>query len=141
MLIDEPTALCVDPILAIVGSLHGDSESKRLGLGMYQVSHFGGSHFMPKYEDYPEDLGDIDCYGVCDYPAQVLERCPMLGEHPKRSFVVIFHRLLKKDEDESGGWRWHKWGEYIGDQKPQREYLHDEPEIEEVWTYHIHEKP
>jgi hypothetical protein len=38
-----------------------------------------------------------------------------------------------------GGWRWHKWGPYIGTQEPKCEYIHDEPEIEEVFTYHVYE--
>ena len=33
------------------------------------------------------------------------------------------------------GWRWHKWGPYIGTQDPQCEYLADEPEIKEVFVY------
>jgi len=49
-------------------------------------------------------------------------------------------RVIRKDlEPTDGGWRWHKWGEYIGTQNPQMEYIHDEPEIEKVYVYHIYE--
>jgi hypothetical protein len=41
---------------------------------------------------------------------------------------------------EESGWRWHKWGEYIGLGKPTREYLNDEPEFADgIYTYHIFE--
>lgn len=51
--------------------------------------------------------------------------------------LQVLTRLLKSEESSDGGWRWHKWGEYIGTHKPQCEYLHDEPEIEEVWVFDV----
>ncbi len=32
----------------------------------------------------------------------------------------------KANEGKGGGWRWHKWGPYIGSLNPQYEYLDDE---------------
>ena len=32
----------------------------------------------------------------------------------------------KGNKGKGGGWRWHKWGEYIGKLNPQCEYLDDE---------------
>jgi hypothetical protein len=37
------------------------------------------------------------------------------------------------------GWRYHKWGDYIGSQNPQSEYLYDDTHIDAVWTFHIYE--
>jgi hypothetical protein len=48
--------------------------------------------------------------------------------------------VIKANQSHEGGWRWHKWGEYIGKYEPQYEYLYDEPEIEKVYVYHIYEK-
>jgi hypothetical protein len=46
-------------------------------------------------------------------------------------FVISFTRVLKSNQPSAGGWRWHN---------SQREYLHDEPSISEIFCYHIMEK-
>jgi hypothetical protein len=57
-----------------------------------------------------------------------------------RRFTLAFTRVRKRDQPDEGGWRWHKWGEYIGEKSPQYEYLYDEGnEIEEVYCYHVYE--
>lgn len=54
---------------------------------------------------------------------------------------MILTPVRKADQTHDGGWRWNKWwGPYIGSQRPQFEYLYDEPEIDEVFCYHIYEK-
>ena len=80
---------------------------------------------------------DFSSYGVCDHPRQVLEKYPSLATCPGK-FAITCVRLRKEWEEPGGGWRWHKWGEYIGTQDPQCEYLAHEPVIEEVWTFHIY---
>lgn len=77
-------------------------------------------------------------YGVSDSLQQVVERYPMIDEDP-RPLVVIGSVIRRDAQPAYGGWRWHKWGEYIGVHEPQCEYLHDEPEIEQVWVWHIYE--
>ena len=53
--------------------------------------------------------------------------------------IVISVTEMRKDEQpEDGGWRWHKWGEYIGKQEPKCEYLYDEPNIDSVYVFHIY---
>lgn len=88
-------------------------------------------------EEYPEDLG-IHCYGVCDAPEQVLWKSNIV--RAERIFVVLCSSIEKDPNNAGlgGGWRWHKWGPYIGEQDgPTREYLDDEPNIDLVYTYHI----
>ena len=36
-----------------------------------------------------------------------------------------------------GGWRWHKWGEYIGKHNPQYEYLDHESGIDYVLVWKL----
>jgi len=85
-------------------------------------------------------------YGVCDYPAQVAEKYPALLTDARR-FVITFGHVEKDatNKGNGGGWRWHKWGDYIGDKSPQWEYLDDEDEsITEVYTFQIlqlHDSP
>jgi hypothetical protein len=83
-------------------------------------------------EDNPAD------YGVCDSWRQIVERWPIIVESERR-FVIGVTRVRRVDQSPEGGWRWHKWGFYIGTHEPQREYLYDEEGIEQVWCFHIYE--
>lgn len=56
----------------------------------------------------------IDHYGVCDDLSQVLRACPLLEESQDREFLITALYIDKADEPERDGWRWHKWGTYIG---------------------------
>lgn len=80
--------------------------------------------------EFPED------YGVCDYPEQIAEKFPMLVSDPRR-FIIVFREVHKEDQPERDGWRWHKWGAYIGDQKSEAEYIADEPVVTLVYTFSI----
>jgi len=137
MLIQEPKVMAVDPILAAVGFISGRGSGKELRTGVYQIAHFGGGRFLSGYEHYPNTT--VGPYGVCDDVEQLLKACPEL-EAPGREFVVTVTVIRKADEPAEGGWRWHKWGEYIGTQNPQCQYIHDEPKIEGVLCFHIYEK-
>lgn len=74
-------------------------------------------------------------YGVCDsleqlreteiYAALVADPCPM----------ALTLTPVNKCEEDPGGWRWSKWGEYVGLQAPRCEYLFDEPLIETVYVF------
>ena len=134
MLVDEPMALVVDPILAIIGNGKG---SNRIEAGCYQIRHFGSSEFLRGYEQYP-DLS-VGPYGVCDSLEQLKAKCSELSD-PSRRFVVILTEVRKDEQPSDGGWRWHKWGVYIGDHKIEHEYLADEVGIERVFCFHIYEK-
>jgi hypothetical protein len=134
MLVDEPMVLVTDPILAIISKGKGNS---RIETGCYQVGHFGSSDFLPKYEQYP--ILSIDPYGVCDSLEQLKAKCPELIESPRR-FVVVLTEIRKDEQPSSYGWRWHKWGEYIGEHEIECEYLADEEGIDRVFCYHIYEK-
>lgn len=78
-------------------------------------------------------------YGVCDNSHQVLKRYPELLADLDRIFVVKMTPIFKDEQPEYGGWRWHKWGQYIGDKNPQCEYIYDEEDIDMVFCYHIYE--
>jgi hypothetical protein len=99
--------------------------------------HKNGEDFQTVWEEYSNRLGGLDEYGVCDSIEQVLERFDFEGD--ERAFAINFVEIRRDEQPESGGWRWHKWGEYIGTKEPQYEYLYDEPEIESVLCYHIYE--
>lgn len=87
----------------------------------------------------PEMLHSKTSYGVADNIQQVLEFYRQFIDDATRQYVIEITPMRKSEQAPRGGWRWHKWGEYIGTQNPQCEYLYDEPLIEEVVVFHIHE--
>lgn len=79
----------------------------------------------------------LDAYGVCDSPEQLLSLYDF--EADPRKFCISFVKIERAYASPRGGWRWHKWGNYVGLKSPQMEYLYDEPDIEAVYTFHIYE--
>lgn len=141
MLIDEPIILQADFILDMIARANGNGPGKRIQEGVFEIGHFGGSYWPGKnYERCPHlPCGDIDCVGVCDNLQQLLEYVPEVISS-ERKFVITLTKILKRNQSPTGGWRWHKWGPYIGTQNPQHEYLYDEENIKEVFVYHIMEQ-
>lgn len=140
MLIDDQSVMRPDPILAAIATSRGASDrATRITTGVYEIGHFGGTVFLPNYEHYPDFGGERGSYGVCDNIDQILALYSELDADDRR-FVVTLTRIRRADQSESGGWRWHKWGEYIGTQKPEHEYLYDDTHIDEVFVYHIYER-
>ena len=88
-------------------------------------------------EDYNEIQTELYHYGVCDDVAQLLSLYDF--EADPRKMVILFTEMRREDQSREGGWRWHKWGPYVGLKNPQYEYLHDEHDIESVMVFHIYE--
>jgi hypothetical protein len=144
MLIDEPVIMAPDPIGDLIASVNGNNPQPRRASalpGIYFIGHFGSSAFLEDqhYTQYALQLC-VNAYGVCDSAEQLLEKCPALEGDPQRKFVVTFTPIVRANQDPSCGWRWHKWGPYIGTQEREHEYLYDEKDIDEVLVYHIYEK-
>jgi len=135
---NKPLDEGVSGILSLLGN--GNVKAKEIDVGVYEINNFNGDAYIAcPYDEYP-NLINLSPYGVCDHYKQVIENEPLLSDEIyDREFVVFITPVKKSDQPESGGWRWHKWGPYIGDYEPQAEYLYDEPEIEQVYVYHIYE--
>jgi hypothetical protein len=82
----------------------------------------------------------ISHHGVCDDLGQLLKACPLLEKSKDREFLISCYPIFKSEEPERDGWRWEKWGPYIGTKTPKADYLYDEPEIDMVVVYYIHER-
>ena len=54
-----------------------------------------------------------------------------------KKFVILLTPVFKEDQPESCGWRWYKWGQYIGKYEPKCEYLYDEEGIDYVYCFTI----
>lgn len=128
-----------DPLLDMIANINGRAGgAERIDAGLYLCGHWNFEHIASVSNTYPDLPDDMCCYGVCDSPNQLVSAAPWLSTSPTK-YVVSFVKIEKALEPKSGGWRWHKWGSYIGNQDPQCEYLADEPTIDVVYTYHIYE--
>ena len=93
-----------------------------------------------EYFDFQNEDEYLGAYGVCDTIDQVKEKYSKWLNDPKLKFCISFTKVTKAEQPADGGWRWHKWGEYIGTKEPQYEYLYDEgDDIHEVYCYHIYQ--
>lgn len=78
-------------------------------------------------------------FGVCDNYKQILQHHKDLLNNTNKNYVIILSTIERKNQDPTGGWRWHKWGPYIGTQNPKHEYLYDDTHIDKVYVYTIYE--
>ena len=85
---------------------------------------------------------DVQCYGVCDNASQVIEYYRNIEKERGIDLgdcIICLRPIVKKWEPPRDGWRWHKWGPYIGVKHPTCEYIYDEGnDIQMVWCFHIH---
>ena len=136
----------IDPRLALMG-FGGMPERKNKGI--YLTNNFhntlrdNGYHFK-EYGVFDEEVQDLLCeskhsYGVADDIEQVLEFYKAELAIEDRNFVVTYEWVHKVEQPEDGGWRWHKWGPYIGQWNITQEYIYNEPKINSVICYHIYE--
>jgi len=126
----------------LIASMQGNNTSReKITDGIYEIGSFGGSMFLPDFDHYPDlDHDEYGEYGVCDNYLQILDIFPILKSSKERKFLITLTPVRKKNQSSDGGWRWHKWGAYIGTKNPQCEYLYDEPDIDLIYCYHIYEK-
>ena len=57
--------------------------------------------------------------------------------YPNKNYVIGLSVVERKNQSSDGGWRWHKWGQYIGKYEPKCEYLYDEESIDYVYCFTI----
>ena len=67
-------------------------------------------------------------YGVADSVEQIKEYYKEEIADVNKKYVITLTPVWQEKENKGkgGGWRWHKWGKYIGNLNPQCEYLDDE---------------
>lgn len=105
------------------------------------VDDINNHYCVSRYSDYkletikPSEwkLYNMLPYGVCDNASQILNYFT-----PKEDEVVLMVPVIRKFESEIGGWRWHKWGTYIGVQNPTHEYIYDDTDIDVVFCFTVY---
>ena len=61
----------------------------------------------------------------------------MIERYPEYKLVLLMTPHVNTKDCSWSGWRWHKWGEYIGVHEPQHEYLSYEKGIDYVLSYSL----
>ena len=93
--------------------------------------------YSQKYKKNWKPIESLGMYGLCDTPEQLLEYHPHLADDDIKR-VISITPIWRRDQSEFGGFRYHKWGQYIGKQKPRNEYIYDDKHIEFVCSFHIY---
>lgn len=61
-----------------------------------------------------------------------------LTERPDAVYFIRFTPIFNHHNGATGGWRWHKWGTYLGKHTPECEYLDEETNIDYVLIWHLY---
>lgn len=120
--------------------IDGDEILFKENLLSYNIDEF--KYFDDKYNKLAKEEGFNDCFdyldkhnleyksqfGVADDEVQIKEYFKEEIADPKEKFFITIRPIFqhKEREGEEDGWRWYKWGPYIGKLNPQCEYLDDE---------------
>lgn len=94
--------------------------------------------FRQKWDFYLDNEGKANSYGVCDSFNQILTIFPNILTDDLR-YIIILESKQKNEQAQYKGWRMSKWGIYIGTQTVTKEYLFDEPVIDQLYTYEVRE--
>lgn len=94
--------------------------------GIYRANfdfNFSAYAFIEKL-----DWHDDAIYGVADNIEQIKEYCKSYVDDLNKQYIIEVTPVFQDEDNvgKGGGWRWHKWGPYIGELNPQCEYLDDE---------------
>lgn len=124
-----------------VGVYYSDADEMEIHFWANQEPEY--YKFFHKYDmenmTAKERIAKIDnawTFGVADNEEQVIEFYNANRDgHFHGNHVILLREIVKGN---NGGWRWHKWGNYIGTQRPMFEYLDDEPEIDRVLCFSIY---
>jgi hypothetical protein len=123
-----------DVMMQILNILGKGGKIEKIETGVYLCPHFNFDNYVANIDD--DDYGE---YGVADNLEQVKAAHAKLINAKNKHVCIAMTKIIKAEQSPEGGWRWHKWGPYIGNKNPQCEYLFDEDEsIQEVYCWHIY---
>lgn len=98
--------------------------------------------FDDKYKIFPNY--EKVTYGVADNIEQIKEYYKEEVDDTEKKYCLALTPVYQEKENKGkgGGWRWHKWGKYIGELDSKCEYLDDEDfgeDFEYVITFTLYE--
>ena len=80
----------------------------------------------------------IRAYGLCDNSEQIMHILGKVLEQDHRRWVVSVHPIFRGHEPEHDGFRFDKWGPYVGTRKFTHDYLYDCTDIDYICVWHIY---
>ena len=81
------------------------------------------------------DETNIDKYFEGENLVQFMDA--MEKQNCEYGFVLLLTPIVNEHNGEWGGWRWCRYGEYIGHHKIKHEYLNDEKGVDFVFTWEL----
>jgi hypothetical protein len=134
-----------DPLIELMCSVDNSKVMPDLlETGVYLFEHVNHKYILGLADlefEYQYPRIDFPAYGVCDTWEQLKAALPPVIFEPGRDFVITLAVIERAKQDPEGGWRYHKWGPYIGTQNPRHEYLYDDKHIDKVYCWWIYELP
>jgi hypothetical protein len=112
-----------------------DDKSLRQETGIYQCAfafNFSEDEFEELQKLSWDDRYKIftnfekQTYGVADNIEQIKEYYKEEVLDKTKKYAICITPVWQDQQSSKDGWRWHKWGGYIGKLNPQYEYLYDE---------------
>lgn len=135
-----------DDMMKIIAQLNGvDIYKKNSYFEHYETGVYRHDGYIFNFENFIDSrclnnvLNRRVANGVCDNYHQITEKYKEILSNPEKNYVIGLSTVKRENQSEDGGWRWHKWGSYIGTQNPQHEYLYDDKHIDKVFCFHIYE--
>lgn len=135
-----------DDMMKMIAQINGvDIYNKNAYFEHYETGVYRHDGYIFNFENFINDrclnnvLNGWVANGVCDDYHQIMEKYKEILNNPQKNFVIGLSTVKRENQSEDGGWRWHKWGEYIGTQNPKHEYLYDDIHIDKVFCFHIYE--
>lgn len=140
-------------MVAILSAIGGGGPDRPVGVsdmrpgGYMMTSHWSPEHTYSIVPPFHEKVGawlasiQVPEFGVCDSVEQFHELHGRKLDADILPWCAFFVHVAKNPANagQRGGWRWHKWGEYVGTGTPTREYLDDEPGFDDgVFTFHVY---
>lgn len=121
---------------------------ERVGKGFYINKDFSfDKWFLRQYYGYSvQDTNmkifsylkehGLHSFGVADSIEQIQRYLEKVETLPEK-FIVIMTPVYRKDEPSFGGFRFHKWGKYIGNHTIEQEYFYDHKEMDVLYTFRV----
>lgn len=126
-------------MLVEIFTRHVEIFTKTERTGIYYSRSLNNSNFIYENTDTINFLDEdyqYQGYGVCDTIDQILEYYDF--ENDSRKFAIFLTAIYKEDQPEEYGFRFSKWGPYIGTKELiGADYIYDEPNVDMVYVWEV----
>jgi hypothetical protein len=136
--LDLETGLTADQ-LEFIKNWTQMGESRRLFRGIYtgtQMHNFLWALDVKRDDRFYSPIGYV--YGVCDSVAQFMNDYYYTIDAVEGNWIVSLEEVYRADQPKYDGWRWAKWGPYLGEEQRTSDYLVNEQFIDKVCVFNLY---